>query len=48
MLLAQEIWRAFSRAEAKAGKRMAARMEMMAMTTRSSISVKPRCAFGGA
>ena len=40
-LEAQEIWRAFSRAWAKTGKRMAARIAMMAMTTSSSMSVKP-------
>src|SRR5947209_36722 len=33
--------RALSRAWAKTGKRMAARMAIMAMTTRSSISVNP-------
>ena len=33
--------RAFSRAWAKTGNRMAARIAMMAMTTRSSIRVKP-------
>src|SRR3569833_2676293 len=37
----QEMERAFSRACAKTGKRMAARMAMIAMTTSSSISVKP-------
>src|SRR5438552_1929780 len=34
--------RAFSRAWAKTGNRIAARMAMIAITTRSSISVKPR------
>src|SRR5262245_13677700 len=38
----QEVWRAFSRACAKTGKRIAARMAMMAMTTSSSISVNAR------
>src|SRR5438128_1158538 len=33
--------RAFSRAWAKTGKRIAARMAIIAITTRSSISVKP-------
>src|SRR5687768_495890 len=37
----QDAARAFSRAWAKTGKRMAARIAMMAMTTSSSISVKP-------
>src|SRR5207247_5476931 len=41
MLLMQLAWRAFSRAWAKTGKRIAARMAMMAMTTSSSIRVKP-------
>src|SRR5881396_1749884 len=41
MLERQVAWRALSRAWAKTGKRMAARMAMMAITTRSSISVKP-------
>src|SRR5262245_40685664 len=36
------VWRAFSRAVAKTGKRMLARMEMIAITTSSSIRVKPR------
>src|SRR5438874_1266373 len=36
-----EVWRAFSRAWAKTGKRIAARMAMMAITTRSSIRVNP-------
>src|SRR5438445_2377328 len=36
------VWRAFSLAWAKTGKRMAARMAMIAMTTSSSIRVKPR------
>src|SRR5215212_5974928 len=38
----QEVCRAFSLAWAKTGKRIAARIAMMAMTTSSSISVKPR------
>src|SRR5689334_9476608 len=39
--------RAFSRAWAKTGKRIAARIAMMAMTTSSSMSVKaPRCLVG--
>src|SRR5579871_462568 len=37
----QEVCRAFSRACAKTGNRMAARMAMMAITTSNSISVKP-------
>src|SRR3954462_5980629 len=41
----QEIWRAFSRALAKTGKRIAARIAIIAITTRSSISVKARRAF---
>src|SRR5713101_179560 len=36
----QTLIRAFSRAWAKTGKRIAARMEIMAITTRSSIRVK--------
>src|SRR5262245_30504555 len=36
------VWRAFSRAVAKTGKRRLARMEMIAITTSSSIRVKPR------
>ena len=40
-LLAQLARRAASRARAKAGRRMAARIPMMAMTTNNSISVKP-------
>src|SRR5436309_4146481 len=39
----QVVARALSRACAKTGKRIAARMAMMAITTSSSISVKPRC-----
>src|SRR2546421_139999 len=39
----QTAWRAFSRAWAKTGKRIAARMAMMAITTRSSISVNAVC-----
>src|SRR6266852_1436807 len=42
-LLRQADWRAFSRAWAKTGNRIAARMAMIAMTTSSSIRVKPRC-----
>jgi hypothetical protein len=42
MLLKQLVWRAFSRALAKTGKRIAARIAMIAMTTNSSMSVKPR------
>src|SRR5579871_6537137 len=38
----QEVCRAFSRAWAKTGKRMAARIAIMAITTSSSIRVKPR------
>jgi len=38
---AQDDWRAFSLALANTGKRIAARMAMIAMTTNSSISVKP-------
>ena len=38
----QTVWRALSRACAKTGKRMAARIAMMAMTTSSSMSVKAR------
>src|SRR4051794_36798343 len=43
MLLRQEILRAFSLAWAKTGNRIAARMAIMAMTTSSSMRVKPRC-----
>src|SRR5690242_16366630 len=39
-----DAWRAFSRAWAKTGKRIAARMAMIAITTSSSIRVKPRLA----
>src|ERR1700680_4405068 len=42
MLERQLVWRALSRAWAKTGKRIAARMAMMAMTTSSSMSVKAR------
>src|SRR2546425_8236829 len=38
----QAAWRALSRAWAKTGKRMAASIAMIAITTRSSIRVKPR------
>jgi len=41
MLLTQEMALAFSRACANTGKRIAARIAMIAMTTSSSISVKP-------
>ena len=41
-LLRQDAWRAFSRARAKTGNRIAARMAMIAMTTSNSISVNPR------
>src|ERR1051326_3538718 len=41
MLLKQAVWRAFSRAWAKTGKRIAAKMAMIAITTSSSIRVKP-------
>src|SRR5262249_30982739 len=40
-LLKQDALRALSRACAKTGNRIAARMAMIAITTRSSISVKP-------
>ena len=43
----QAVCRAFSRAWAKTGKSMAASIAMMAMTTRSSIRVKPRRAETG-
>src|SRR5437016_7804655 len=42
-LLAHFVCNAFDLARARAGNRSAARMEIMAMTTRSSIRVKPRC-----
>src|SRR5713101_4321526 len=42
-LLAHWLRRACSLARAKTGKRMAARMAMMAITTSNSIRVKPRC-----
>src|SRR5206468_5172143 len=38
--------RPLSRAWAKTGKRIAARMAIMAITTSSSIKVKPRCRDG--
>src|SRR5713101_2609933 len=41
-LLMQLAWRAFSRAWAKTGNRIAARMAIIAITTSSSIRVKPR------
>jgi hypothetical protein len=40
-LLWQLARRAFSRARAKTGNKMAAKMAMMAMTTKSSINVNP-------
>src|SRR5437870_2142156 len=43
MFDAHMVCRAFSRAWAKTGKRIAARMAMMAITTSSSMRVKPRC-----
>ena len=42
----QEACRAFSRAWAKTGKRIAARMAIMAMTTRSSLRVNAVCRLG--
>src|SRR5450432_1973674 len=39
----QDACRALARAWAKTGKRIAARMAIMAMTTSNSISVKPLC-----
>src|SRR2546428_4120113 len=39
----QAACRALSRAWAKTGKRIAARMAIIAITTSSSIKVKPRC-----
>src|SRR5918911_4175453 len=45
MLLMQLAWRAFSRAWAKTGNRMAARMAMMAITTSNSMRVKPSLFF---
>jgi hypothetical protein len=44
-LLRQEAPNAFSLALANAGRSMAARMAMMAITTKSSISVKARRLF---
>jgi len=41
MLLIQLARRAFSRALAKTGKRMDAKIAIIAMTTKSSIKVKP-------
>jgi hypothetical protein len=41
VLEAQDICRAFSRALAKTGNRMAANIAIIAITTNSSISVKP-------
>src|SRR5438445_967338 len=46
-LLRQVVWRAESRAWAKTGNRIAAKMAMMAMTTRSSMRVKPHRARSG-
>src|SRR5690242_15920003 len=43
MLEMQAVCRAFSRAWAKTGKRIAARIAIIAMTTSNSIKVKPRC-----
>src|SRR5712692_8516522 len=43
MLETQLVIRAFSRAWAKTGKRIAARMAIMAITTSSSIRVNPAC-----
>src|SRR5437773_3457088 len=40
----QDAWRAFSRAAAKTGKRIAARMAIIAITTSSSTRVKPAVA----
>src|SRR5437660_5469000 len=40
-LLRQVVWRAFSRAWAKTGKRIAARIAIMAITTSSSMRVNP-------
>src|SRR5438876_10225042 len=43
----QAVWRAFSRAWANTGNRIAARTAMMAMTTSSSMRVKAlRCRMG--
>src|SRR5438105_4652425 len=41
LLLRQLVWRAFSRACANTGKRIAASIAIIAITTRSSMSVKP-------
>jgi hypothetical protein len=41
MFEAQDVCRAFSRTFAKTGKRMAARMAIIAITTSNSINVKP-------
>src|SRR6266540_1263070 len=38
----QLVWRAFSRAWAKTGNKIAARMPMIAITTSNSMSVNPR------
>lgn len=45
MFETQDIARAFSRALANAGKSMAARMAMMAMTTNNSINVNLKACF---
>src|SRR5438094_6801463 len=45
MLERHVVWRALSRAWANTGKRIAAKMAMIAITTRSSISVNPRPVF---
>src|ERR1035438_644585 len=42
-LLREAVFLACNLACAKTGKRIAARIAMIAMTTRSSMSVKPRC-----
>jgi len=42
-LLRQLVWRAFSRAFANTGNRIAAKMAMIAITTNNSIRVKPLC-----
>ena len=45
LLLMHLTWSAFALARARAGKSKAAKMAMMAITTRSSISVKARVCF---
>src|SRR5689334_4870313 len=42
----QDVWRAFSRAWAKTGNRIAARIAMIAITTRSSMRVNPLFLLG--